>query len=133
MVAGLTPVSLDDKYTHTEGRIFLSGVQALVRLPLVQRARDKAAGLNKNPQRSAGFKVLKAPDVPSVLLELGYLSSQKDAALLSAPEWREKTAIAVAKSVNSFFDMRTGPQATDAGAEAGLDAGPEAALGKRGN
>ena len=46
MVAGLPPVSLDDKYTHTEGRIFLSGVQALVRLPLVQRARDKAAGLN---------------------------------------------------------------------------------------
>ena len=36
-----------------------------------------AGRLNKNPQRSAGFVVLKAPDVPSVLLELGYLSSQK--------------------------------------------------------
>ena len=65
-----------------------------------------AAGLNKNPQRSAGFKVLQAPDVPSVLLELGYLSSQKDAALLTTPEWREKTAGAVARSIDSFFAMR---------------------------
>ncbi len=46
MVAGLPPVSLDDKYRFTDGRVFLSGTQALVRLPLVQRARDKAAGLN---------------------------------------------------------------------------------------
>ena len=45
MVAGL-PVSLDDKYRFTEGRVFMSGVQALVRLPLVQQARDKAAGFN---------------------------------------------------------------------------------------
>jgi indolepyruvate ferredoxin oxidoreductase len=45
MVAGL-PVSLDDKYRFTEGRVFMSGVQALVRLPLVQQARDKANGLN---------------------------------------------------------------------------------------
>ena len=45
MVTGL-PVSLDDKYRFTEGRVFMSGVQALVRLPLVQRARDRAAGLN---------------------------------------------------------------------------------------
>ncbi len=45
MVAGL-PVSLDDKYRFTKGRVFMSGVQALVRLPLVQQARDKAAGFN---------------------------------------------------------------------------------------
>lgn len=39
-------LSLDDKYTKQHGRIFLSGVQALVRLPLVQRLRDEAEGLN---------------------------------------------------------------------------------------
>jgi indolepyruvate ferredoxin oxidoreductase len=38
--------TLDHKYTRTEGRIYLSGVQALVRLPLMQRLRDQAAGLN---------------------------------------------------------------------------------------
>ena len=38
--------SLEDKYTRREGRIFLSGVQALVRLPIMQALRDQAAGLN---------------------------------------------------------------------------------------
>ena len=42
--------SLDDKYTRERGRIFLSGVQALVRLPLMQQLRDRAAGIN-----SGGF------------------------------------------------------------------------------
>ena len=46
----LTTVTLDDKYTATSGRIFLTGIQALVRLPLMQRERDQAAGLN-----TAGF------------------------------------------------------------------------------
>lgn len=39
-------VSLDDKYTATEGRVFMSGLQALVRLPMAQMRRDRAAGLN---------------------------------------------------------------------------------------
>lgn len=43
-------VTLDDKYTKRSGRVFLSGVQALVRLPLMQRLRDQAEGLN-----TAGF------------------------------------------------------------------------------
>ena len=42
----MTAVSLDDKYTLRSGRIYLSGVQALVRLPIMQRERDKDAGLN---------------------------------------------------------------------------------------
>ena len=42
----LNAVSMDDKYTATEGHIFLSGIQALVRLPIMQRQRDLAAGLN---------------------------------------------------------------------------------------
>jgi indolepyruvate ferredoxin oxidoreductase len=46
----LTSVTLDDKYTATSGKIFLSGIQALVRLPMMQRLRDQAAGLN-----TAGF------------------------------------------------------------------------------
>jgi len=42
----LRDVTLDDKYTQSAGRIYLSGIQALVRLPLMQRARDRKAGLN---------------------------------------------------------------------------------------
>ncbi|MFN3890487.1 MAG: N-acetylmuramoyl-L-alanine amidase [Beijerinckiaceae bacterium] len=73
----------------------------------------EAARLNKNPVRSAGFKVLKAPDVPSALLELGYLSSEKDSALLTDPEWRAKTASAVARSIDQFFAMRTPKHAAE--------------------
>ena len=46
----LETVTLEDKYTLAEGRAFMSGVQALVRLPMLQRQRDAAAGLN-----TAGF------------------------------------------------------------------------------
>jgi N-acetylmuramoyl-L-alanine amidase len=68
----------------------------------------KVAGrLNKNPVRSAGFKVLKAPDVPSVLLELGYLSSDKDSSDLSSAEWQEKTTQKVADAIDKFFSSRT--------------------------
>jgi indolepyruvate ferredoxin oxidoreductase len=43
-------VTLDSRYTATSGRVFLTGTQALVRLPMLQRLRDEAAGLN-----TAGF------------------------------------------------------------------------------
>ncbi|WP_444634206.1 indolepyruvate ferredoxin oxidoreductase family protein [Cupriavidus oxalaticus] len=46
----LASASLDDKYTLDKGRVYMSGVQALVRLPMLQKARDRAAGLN-----TAGF------------------------------------------------------------------------------
>ena len=42
----LAPVTLDDKYSLETGRVFLTGTQALVRLPMMQRRRDEAAGLN---------------------------------------------------------------------------------------
>jgi indolepyruvate ferredoxin oxidoreductase len=40
------PVSLDDKFSLDSGRLFLTGTQALVRVPMIQRQRDVAAGLN---------------------------------------------------------------------------------------
>ncbi len=46
----MTSITLDDKYTQTDGRVYLTGSQALVRLPMMQRARDLAQGLN-----TAGF------------------------------------------------------------------------------
>ncbi len=55
------------------------------------------------PMRSAGFMVLKAPDVPSVLLELGYLSSKSDEKLLTSPAWHNKIAKAFATAVDNYF------------------------------
>ncbi len=59
--------------------------------------------MHKVPLRSAGFRVLSAPDVPSVLIELGYMSSPKDAELLNSPEWRGRAVAAVAAAVEGYF------------------------------
>jgi N-acetylmuramoyl-L-alanine amidase len=55
------------------------------------------------PLRSAGFVVLKAPDVPSVLLELGYLSNRADEELVVSPTWRAKTTTALARAIDAYF------------------------------
>ena len=65
-----------------------------------------SVGLIKNPHRSAGFKVLKAPDVPSVLVELGYLSNAKDEEQLLSAEWRGKAATSIANAVAAFSSIK---------------------------
>ncbi len=67
----------------------------------------EVGALNKNPNRSAGFVVLKAFDVPSVLLELGYLSSDKDLARLTSQDWREHAAQKTAEAVDAFISERS--------------------------
>ncbi|HYC16806.1 MAG TPA: N-acetylmuramoyl-L-alanine amidase [Pseudolabrys sp.] len=65
-----------------------------------------AARLHKHPLKSAGFKVLLAPDVPSVLVELGYMSTKDDLKQLTSAAWRARTAQALAQAVDSFFTPR---------------------------
>ena len=67
---------------------------------------SNVTGMIKNPHRHAGFRVLRAPDIPSVLLELGYLSNPKDEAQLLDPVWRARTADTVAKAVVQFAGSR---------------------------
>jgi N-acetylmuramoyl-L-alanine amidase len=64
------------------------------------------APLHQRPVKSAGFIVLKAPDVPSVLVELGYMSTPSDLKHLVSSEWRERTAKAMAAAVEEFFARR---------------------------
>jgi N-acetylmuramoyl-L-alanine amidase len=59
--------------------------------------------LNRNTHRFAGFAVLKAPDVPSILLELGYLSNKKDEKLLKTKAYRRKMATAILRAVSDYF------------------------------
>lgn len=59
------------------------------------------------PLRSAGFFVLKAPDVPSVLIELGYLSSKEDVANLVSDKWRNRMAKGLANAINKHFGVST--------------------------
>jgi N-acetylmuramoyl-L-alanine amidase len=64
--------------------------------------------LINNPHRFAGFKVLRAPDVPSVLLELGYLSNPTDEAQLRDPEWRARAIESVIAAIEAFAGNRNG-------------------------
>ena len=83
-----------------------------------------ATRLNHNPERSAGFVVLKAPEFPSVLVELGYLSNAQDVAALQSAEWRARTAAAMTKAIDAFFAK---PGAIGEGAAAGSGVALDAA------
>jgi len=63
------------------------------------------ARLHKDPIKSAGFRVLKAPDVPSVLVELGYVSNREDLRSLMSDAWRDRTADAIAKAIDTYLSM----------------------------
>ncbi|WP_312846858.1 N-acetylmuramoyl-L-alanine amidase [Stappia sediminis] len=65
-----------------------------------------AARVIKNPHRSAGFRVLEAHDMPSALVELGYLSNRLDEKLLTSDEWRERMSTSLVAAVDRFFRPR---------------------------
>lgn len=69
---------------------------------LVASLRQETDLLNR-PKRSAGFAVLKSHDVPSVLLEMGYLSDADDAALLIQGEYRRRLAHAIVHAIEQYF------------------------------
>jgi N-acetylmuramoyl-L-alanine amidase len=62
--------------------------------------------LHKNTLKSAGFRVLKAPDIPSVLLELGYVSNRQDIKSLTSADWREHTADSIAQAIDRYFTTK---------------------------
>jgi N-acetylmuramoyl-L-alanine amidase len=64
------------------------------------------ARLHQHPLKSAAFVVLKAPDVPSILVELGYVTNRADLKSLISAEWRERTADSIVQAVDTFFTTR---------------------------
>lgn len=73
---------------------------------LLMNDMKTAVHLHKRPLKSAGFRVLKAPDVPSVLVELGYVSNKGDMGNLMSDSWRVRAADAMARAVDSFLAKR---------------------------
>jgi N-acetylmuramoyl-L-alanine amidase len=65
-----------------------------------------ATRLHQHPLKSARFVVLKAPDVPSVLVELGYVSNRADLKSLISTEWRDRTAESIVRAIEAFFGTR---------------------------
>jgi N-acetylmuramoyl-L-alanine amidase len=86
-------------FSHAFARLLVGEMKSAVRL-------------HKKPLKSAGFVVLKAPDVPSVLIELGYMTNRQDLKLLTNEAWRAKAAATMTQAVDQFFRTRI------AGAEA---------------
>lgn len=68
----------------------------------VVKSFEGQVGLINNPHRQANFQVLRAPDIPSVLLEMGFLSNAEDEKLLLDESWRSKLAGLVADAVDRY-------------------------------
>ncbi|SHI49095.1 N-acetylmuramoyl-L-alanine amidase [Palleronia salina] len=69
---------------------------------LVDGLASYTGDLHKRPRLQAGFSVLKAPDIPSVLVELGFLSSARDRANLTDPEWRAQAVAGIVHAVDAW-------------------------------
>src|SRR5260221_6673242 len=82
-----------------------------IRLPrrLVDDLIHDVTMLN-NSHRSAGVAVLKAPDIPSALVEMGCLSNREEERALRTPPYRQKVAGGISRSINDYFDSLTKPE-----------------------
>lgn len=87
-------ISLSRRDTMNQSRHFAG---------LVVRHLDKQVPVLPSPLRSAGLAVLTAPDVPSVLVELGYLSHPQDARLLATDAHRRRLAGSLVRAVDGYF------------------------------
>ena len=91
-------------------RILSSLVREETRVGSARMAQELVGMLGKNvpllpkPQRQADFAVLKAADIPSVLVEMGFLSNRDDEAALRRPEHRERVAAAMTRAISAYFD-----------------------------
>ncbi len=93
-------------------RILASLVRRETRVGSVHLARDLVGSLDQdvpmlpNPERHAGFVVLKAADIPSVLVEMGFMSNPRDEAELRRADHRKLIAVAMKRAVDAFFAAR---------------------------
>jgi N-acetylmuramoyl-L-alanine amidase len=79
-------------------------VQSFAAAQAIVHQLEPSVALRRFPVRQADFFVLQAPDVPSVLVELGFLSNAADIANLMQSEWRDRTAEAIARGISTYFD-----------------------------
>ena len=72
---------------------------------LISSARGKTLLLDRT-HRFAGFRVLKAPDVPSVLVELGFITNRTDEKQLSSSKWRSRVATGMVEAIDNYFRLK---------------------------
>lgn len=91
-------ISLAMRDTMNQSKFFANTV-------VEELGRNKVNILSK-PHRYAGFAVLKAPDIPSVLVEMGFMSNAQEANLLSSPSYRAKIVNALIDGIDAYFEKR---------------------------
>ena len=72
---------------------------------LISSARGKTMLLDRT-HRFAGFRVLKAPDVPSVLVELGFITNRTDEKQLTSNKWRRRVATGMVDAIDNYFRLK---------------------------
>lgn len=87
--------------TQRETRTFSNRFARLLMTEMKQTVR-----MHKHPLKSAGFRVLKAPDVPSVLVEIGYVSNKGDLERLVSEGWRSRAVGSMAQAIDGFLTKR---------------------------
>ncbi len=87
-------IDLAQRETNNQGKQFAN--------VLVGEMKREAKLLGR-PHRSAGFAVLKSPVIPSVLVELGYMSNRQEERLLRSDEHREKLVTAIRRAIDQYF------------------------------
>lgn len=70
---------------------------------LVEKMQEHKIRTLERPHRYAGFAVLKAPDIPSVLIETGFISNKQEANMLRKPSHRKKIATAIKSGIETYF------------------------------
>ena len=63
----------------------------------------ESTNLKDNPDRTAAFVVIKIAKVPSILIELGYVTNEEDAELLKSERWREKVSASIVTAIDNYF------------------------------
>ncbi len=63
----------------------------------------ESTNLKDNPDRTAAFVVIKSAKIPSILIELGYVTNEADAQLLKSEEWRDKVSASIVTAIDNYF------------------------------
>jgi len=114
LIGGVGDVNLEDKDEVLRGVLVDLSMTATVGSSLeigkeVLKEMKGVARLHKKQVEQAGFLVLKSPDVPSILVETGFISNPKEEKLLSTSSYRQKMAKSIFKGVKDYFYAKPPP------------------------
>jgi N-acetylmuramoyl-L-alanine amidase len=115
LLAGVDLTAQDDLIAHVLMDMARLETQPRIdRLALALEAaiKDRGIKMHRRARQTAGFSVLKSPDIPSVLIELGFMSAPQDLANLQDPDWRARMSDAIARAILTWAaGERAGPAA----------------------